>query len=53
MILVTIGVTKNDYRQLFVKINSYTIPKRNGKDAILLIDYGLINDAFQEYYAKR
>ena len=37
----------------FGKINSYGVVKRNGKDAVVLIDYGLTADAFQEYYGRR
>ena len=34
----------------FSKVSSYGIVKRNEKDAVVLIDYGLTNDAYREYY---
>jgi hypothetical protein len=33
------------------RLNSYGIVKRNGHDAIVLIDYGLIADVYQSYYS--
>lgn len=35
------------------KINSYGVVKRNGVEKIVLIDYGLNNDVYDTYYAKR
>lgn len=33
------------------RLNSYGLVKRNGQDAIVLIDYGLDNDVYSSYYS--
>ena len=35
------------------RISSYGIVKRDGKDEIVLIDYGLTEDQFKQHYSKR
>jgi hypothetical protein len=32
------------------KLNTYGLVKRNGEDTIVMIDYGLNNDVWQDYY---
>jgi hypothetical protein len=34
------------------KLNSYGIVKRNGHDTIVLIDFGLTNDVYSDYYDR-
>ena len=34
------------------KTSTYGIVKRNGQDAIVIIDYGLTKDVFNKYYNK-
>jgi hypothetical protein len=33
------------------KLNTYGLVKRNGEDTIVMIDYGLNNDVWQDYYS--
>ena len=33
-----------------LKISSYGVVKRDGQDAIVLIDYGLNNEVYDSYY---
>lgn len=32
------------------RVSSYGIVKRNGKEIVVLVDYGLTNDVYREYY---
>jgi len=35
----------------FLRLSSYGLVKRDGKDTIVMIDYGLNNDVYQSYYS--
>jgi len=43
----TYGIPSGDLR----RVNSYGIVKRNGEDTIVLVDYGLTSDVYQDYYS--
>lgn len=36
----------------FKRINSYGIVKRNGKDKIVIIDYGINDEVYNDYYSR-
>jgi hypothetical protein len=43
----TYGIPSGDLR----RVSSYGIVKRNGEDTIVLVDYGLTSDVYQDYYS--
>lgn len=34
-----------------MKLNSYGLVNRNGEDTIVMIDYGVTNDVWDDYYS--